>query len=395
MATRLQKLSQIPPENLIPTANWELGAIAISLAENGQFADPYMLPTGPTAHLPPVYPYIFGLIYRCCGLTSTAGYMTTLFIIVSAAVLYALLPWFSNKLGTGNYAGLIGGLAGAFLVEWPGHGEYPTALVLGLLLVCFLQRWTTRSSAWGGSFLLGLAVGTSLHLQPALLPVLLACMAFELWWRQDPRKWTIMGVMVLGVVLACLPWAWRNYSTFDSFVFIRSNLGLELRTGNHEGAAAAVEVMDEMAQQHVHPRVNFTEARKLQELGEIEYMRLAQQEALDWIKTHPREFFSLTLQRAVFFWAGPLYKPAQALGILVLTLLAMFGAWLTFPGLATPQRAAFIIPLVAFPSIYYLVPYMSRYRVPIDWILYILAGATVWWLLKCALERVESIRRNQ
>ena len=208
MATRLQKLSQIPPKNLIPTANWELGAIAISLAENGQFADPYMLPTGPTAHLPPVYPYIFGLIYRCFGLTSTAGYITMLFIIVSAAVLYAMLPWFSNKLGTGNYAGLIGGLAGAFLVEWPGNGEYPTALVVGLLMVCFLQRWATRTSAWGGSFLLGLAIGVSLHLQPALFPVLLACMAFELWWRQNSRKWMIIGVMALGVVLACLPWAW-------------------------------------------------------------------------------------------------------------------------------------------------------------------------------------------
>ena len=50
MATRLHKLSQIPPNSLIPTANWELSAIAISLMENGQFAEPFILPTG---HSPP------------------------------------------------------------------------------------------------------------------------------------------------------------------------------------------------------------------------------------------------------------------------------------------------------------------------------------------------------
>jgi hypothetical protein len=46
-----------------------------------------------------------------------------------------------------------------------------------------------------------------------------------------------------------------------------------------------------------------------------------------------------------------------------------------------PQRAVWIIPLATFPVIYYFVAYMARYRVPIDWILYVLAGAMVWrWI---------------
>jgi hypothetical protein len=141
-----------------------------------------------------------------------------------------------------------------------------------------------------------------------------------------------------------------------------------------------MEVMDEQAE-HIHPRTRFAEARKVREVGEVEYMRQARQEALEWIRTHPAEFLRLTVQRVAFFWAGPLYRPLAAAGVLVLTLLALWGAWRTMPSLGIPQRAAFLIPLATFPLIYYFVPYMSRYRVPIDWLLFILAGAAVWhWI---------------
>jgi len=51
---RANQLKHIPARDLIPTGHRELGAIAISLMQTGQFADPYIGPTGPTAHLPPI-----------------------------------------------------------------------------------------------------------------------------------------------------------------------------------------------------------------------------------------------------------------------------------------------------------------------------------------------------
>ena len=64
-----------------------------------------------------------------------------------------------------------------------------------------------------------------------------------------------------------------------------------------------------------------------------------------------------------------------------LTLLAVLGAWLGWTRLSVPQRAAIIIPLVAYPLVYYIVVYMPRYRSPIDWILFALAGTLVGgWL---------------
>ena len=42
--------------------------------------------------------------------------------------------------------------------------------------------------------------------------------------------------------------------------------------------------------------------------------------------------------------------------------------------------AVLLIPLLTYPLIYYLVPWQHRYRFPIEWILFLLAGAALWSL---------------
>ena len=389
LAIRVHKLNQVSGRYLVPTDDRELGAIAISLMKTGEFADPYIIPTGPTAHLPPIPPLKDSLIYRALGLTYRAGYVRAITIIITTSVLYGMLPWFSERLGTGRGAGVIagmvgviGGLVGGIWDMLPGHGEYLTGLIMGLVLVAFLRRWKEQSGGWRGSLLLGLAIGAAFHLQPALLPVVLGCMLFELWWLKNPRKWALVGVIALGILLACLPWGWRNYKTFNAVFFIRSNLGGELRLAYNDATAATFEEMDAMGAHYIHPGAVSSEARKLIELGEVQYMRQAGGEALVWIRTHPDEFLWLAAKRFANLWIGPVYKPVEEmLDVLVLTVLAIVGACLTFPRIAVPQRAAFLIPLAAYPLIYYIVAYMPRYRIPINWILYILAGAAVWQLI--------------
>ena len=385
-AIRLTELMKIPGRYLVPNPFWELSAIAISLMETGQFANPYMIPTGPTAHLPPVYPFLFSLVYRLFGLTSTAGYISMSIMVISASVLYASLPWIAKKLGIAAQAGVIGGLGGALLVEWGGHGEYPTAIVLGLLLVAFIRRWTRGKYSSIGSLILGLAIGASFHLQPALLPVISGCMLFELWWSKNQNKWKLSALMALGILIACIPWGWRNYRMFNSIFFIRSNLGLELRMGNHEGAFPAMEVMD-ANQEHIHPRTHFSEARKLKEIGEIAYMDGALDDALTWIKSNPGEFLQLTGLRILHIWFGPLHDSKATAQTSTLTLFAFLGLWCSWKKFSIPQRAILIIPLFTYPLIYYLVAYMPRYRVPIDWILFLLAGSAIWHFVERNQER--------
>jgi len=378
-------LTKVAERYIRPHTRWELQAVAVSLAETGQFADPYMLPTGPTAHLPPIPPAIFGLIYRLFGLTLAAGYIAWLVNLAIAAAVWGMLPWLAGRVGLGAHAGMLGGFTGALIPAWPGHGEGLTALAMALLMVAFLRRWLSGHPTASGSLLLGAAAGIAFHVQPALFPVVLGWLAFELWWSEDRRRWLFAGLVTLGMVVACLPWGWRNYRTFDAVFFIRSNLGLELRMGNHAGAAAAMDVMD-MREEFLHPRTHESEARKVQQLGEVVYMRQAGREALDWIEANPGTFMGLTASRVVHWWLGPLYYPPGALLVTALTVLALLGAWLTFPALAVPQRAALLVPLLTYPLIYCVVAYMPRYRQPTDWIFLLLAAAAVWhWLQRSRL----------
>ena len=85
----------------------------------------------------------------------------------------------------------------------------------------------------------------------------------------------------------------------------------------------------------------------------------------------------LAAWRVAHWWFGPFYDPPMAGVTALITCLAIAGAMLWWPRLTVPARAALLIPLLTFPLVYYAVAYMPRYRQPVDWIFYLLAGAAV------------------
>jgi len=361
----------------------ETGRVSLSLLRTGQFADPYMSPTGPTAHPTPLWPALLGLIYHAFGTTATAGYVRGLVAISSYSALYALLPWFARRLGLGMRAGILAGVAGA-LIPQQGTDEIigfgvsaHAALALGLLTVAFLHRWTAERCSAAGSLLLGMGCGAAFHLSPPLLLVVLGNLIFELWWKRDRRKWFLSTCVAAAATLACVPWTWRNYTAFREFLFIRGNFGLELRIANHDGADADIEVTLGRDPVFRHPSVSLEEARQVRDLGEAEYMRRARNEALEWIRTHPAEFLRLTLMRFVHFWCGPLRLPWLAALITTVTVLALLALRRILPALTAPGRAALLIPLATFPLVYYIVSYVAHYPAPLAWMLLVLAGYEV------------------
>jgi len=390
LALRVATLALIPSDLIPPNPQWETGAVALSLVERGEFADPYLIPTGPTAHMPPIQVGLFAGLYKVFGYTYAGGLIRWLLVSAAHAAVFALLPWFGPRVGLAREAGLLGGLAGALVPHWPYELESFSAVAMVLLLVGFLNRWARMEKAGPLAeqkraealrpFLFGLAAGVSFHLQPVLLPVVLGCLGFELWWRTAPGRWGRIGIVLLGMVVACVPWGWRNYQQLDAICFVRCNLGLELYVGNHEGAHADIDVSDARGSFR-HPRTDLVEAEEVLALGEAEYMRRKREEALGWIAANPGEFARLTANRFALFWGGRLHRFPSGAGSLLLLLLAGYGAWRVFPNLRPPQRAALLIPLLTYPLIYYVVVYMPRYGYPVRWILFLLAGSALWgWL---------------
>jgi hypothetical protein len=376
-ALRVGFVRLVPYDVLVPHTRWEIEAIAHAVLLRGEFADPYALPTGPTAHVPPLYPIILSTIYRVFGLTFTAGVVAWMLGAAIYAAMYAILPWIGDGFGLGRQAGIVAGFVGAVWLHWLSQVEALAGLLLALLLAAILRRWSDGSVAPARSVLLGVAWGVAFLLKPALLPVLLGCLAFELRWNRARRAWHNVALVALGVVLALVPWTVRNYHTFDTIFFVRSNFGLELRVGNHAGAHADIDISQARVPLR-HPRTDDAEAAKLRAMGESAYMRQARAEAVHWIRENPGDFVRLTLTRIAYFWLGPLHDPFMAFWTTLLTLLAVAGAWQRLPRMTGPQQAVMLIPLATFPVIYYVMAYMARYRIPIEWILLLLAGAAVW-----------------
>jgi 4-amino-4-deoxy-L-arabinose transferase-like glycosyltransferase len=363
--------------------------VALSLLRTGEFADPYLVPSGPTAHPPPLWPGILALVYSIFGMTATAGYARGLVAISSYSTLCGLLPWLGRRLGLGTRSGVIAGVARA-LVPQQGMDEIigwgvtaHAALALGLLAVAFRHRWAAEGGSAAGSLILGIGCGAAFHVSPPLLLVVLGYLTFEVWWRRGRREWFLRASVVAGAILACVPWTWRNYAAFHELLFIRGNFGLELRVANHPGADADGEVTYARQGTVRHPSENLEEARLVRDLGEAEYMRRSRSEAVAWIRAHADEFLRLTLMRFVHFWCGPLRLPWLAALTSAVTVLALLGLRRILPALDAPGRAALLVPLATFPLVYYFVSYLSHYPAPLAWLLLLLAAYEVQsWIFR-------------
>ena len=124
-------------------------------------------------------------------------------------------------------------------------------------------------------------------------------------------------------------------------------------------------------------------------------MNEALDDALTWIKSNPGEFTRLTGLRILHIWFGPLHNPKATAQTSILTLLALLGLVFAWKKLSIPQRVILIIPLVTYPLIYYLVAYMPRYRVPIDWILIMLAGSAIWHWIEKGSKKNEFVKNRR
>jgi len=371
-----------PPTLVRPDVTSEVGRVAQRLLHAGEFADPYIVPTGPTAHPPPVYTGLLTIIYRAFGVSTTAAYVRAIVHIASEAALLALLPWVAFALGLGARAGIVAGLAGAVfpwrglwdVIGWSGS-EVHAAILLALLLVWCQRRWTAGPTD-AGSFALGLAFGAGLHLVPALVQVMAGCLVCDVWWLEERARWRAPTLVLAGAVIACAPWALRNEAALGGVPFVRSNLGLELRVGHHDGAASDIDGMQPWLKAH-HPGISEDEALQVRAEGELAYMRRARSDAFSWAAAHPARALRLTAFRVGHIWFGSPRDPGGAAVLSLVTLLAVLGMRRMVPVLTGPQRAALLVPLATFPLVYYLVAYMPRYRVPIDWILCLFAAAEV------------------
>ena len=345
----------------------EMENIAKSLALHGTFADPYILPTGPTAHTPPGYPILLGLIFLIFG-TGLAGEIANRIASVLAASLqYALLPRVATALGLPRFTGAVAGLLAA-LAPYKGYVEGgrdsvdQPYLALALILL-FLYTCKSWSGETVSPLLRGLWWGLASLFSPILGLVFAAIVAYEIV-ALDRRGGLLLLLAAFAIVQA--PWAIRNWVEFHAFVPSRSNFGLEFHISNRPESFALMEDnVSHGVMSRFHPGLNPDEARKVAAAGEIAYTREQMDAARAEIRRDPARFLRLTAERFLRFWLAPSRRFKTTATSTAITLLGLLSLCL-LP--ASPGTRLTWIILLTYPLVYYLVQVDARYTYPLAWI---------------------------
>ncbi len=365
--------------------------VALSMVASGKFADPFLIETGYTAHLPPVQPALLSILYRLFGAGSPGERAKQASTIVAGAAVAGLIPLAVQALGLPWMVGLFAGLAGCWPVSlFDIHSPFGEQLSAVLVLISCIVTWR-HGWAWQTSLrwitLQGALWGVLLLLNTATLTILFAILAVELvrGARSNGyaavRTWlTNVSLTVLIIVLIVTPWMFRNKQRLGSFA-LRSNLGIEVHMGFNEKRSPDAGTS--------HPNNSVEEALLVREIGEIAYNKLKLNTAIQWIRTHPEDALSLTLQRIILFWfPESLHGISFSYPIRLLTVVSLAGFVLMWR--VKPWHTTQLVAILAvFPLIYYVTRPFVRYRFPIYWITLIGAAYAGYELVQYALRRRE------
>jgi Dolichyl-phosphate-mannose-protein mannosyltransferase len=372
-----QILSTVPFEQ-------ETGNIAFALSQGKGFSNLFRQDTGPTAWIPPIYPFLLSSIFRVFGPFTLSSFfaavlLNTLFSAATTFPLFHLSQKVAGRTVANFTAWLWVALPAGIMVpfEWIWDTSLSVLLATTLLWMTLHISESARRSLW---LIYAMLWAIALLTNPSLGTAL----PFLLFWAAVRARdvvqlpWRVPARALLLIVLCCLPWTMRNYSVFHRVIPIRSSLPFELWIGNND-------IFDPHAVNGVQRITRFEETRRYAQLGETAYLADKQIRAVTFIRQKPALFLHLTGRKIIATWIGtehPMDDFLHANSLLVrivilcnaiLTLGTAIGALLL-----ARSKNPFAFPLIVFPALFPVIYYVThpslRYRHPIDPILILLTS---------------------
>jgi len=340
--------------------NWginEAGMIARSLVLNHSYGGAFHDAPGPTAWLAPAYPSVVAAVFTIFGIQSHAA---ALVLLILNCVLSAMTAAVVMKIGTRCFSARVGLLSAILwavsptgavteLILWDSCLA-ALSLSLAIWMTVKLEPQSRVRDYWYAGAIWGCAGLVSPVLLIPFLPILLV-----LYVRESKAKQVL--ILALAMVLVITPWTLRNFAVLHALMPIRSNGWAEIYFGN--------------VSFELHPS---GPSMQYQTMGEVAFVEKSKSDVLRYVAANPMEFLELTGRRVFDFWV----LPEGVVGLsFILGLLSFFGA---FHATRKSDKGAVLMQvLIFYPMIYYVSYVFSRYRHPIEPIIYVLAayGVTV------------------
>lgn len=376
---RLISLSFVQPWPIDQRSEiWKSGLeiinIATSIASHQGFSSPFGVPTGPTAWIPPVYPYIVATVFLTFGPRSN---LAALAILILQSVFSALtcIPIYgiARRAFDENVAVWSSWIWALFpyAVVIPVLFVWETALSAYLLTsLCYLSldlRHSRVSTQVAIGVVWGIAALTNTALL-SLLPVFLICPYLRMPLHLPSKA--IATILVVSA-LTVFPWFLRNRFQLEAVVPVRSNFGEELWVGSHDGGNGRIEFGN-------GPADNESERERYRTLGEISYVRKRKAEALKFISENPTQFLKQTLFRFRYWWfaageSGGLFIFYRFLAIASLVGMALVVRRMISNGAVLTIAATMLV----YPAVYYVTNVYARYRYPVEPFMTLFAGFAI------------------
>ena len=275
---RFSILLCVPREQILSTG--EATRIANALIEKGQFADPYALPTGPTAHTTPFFPVLAAGIYAVFGTGYRGSFALCLLVIFSYSLLYALYPAFASAFGFPYAAGLIAGVASALVPVkrsaevFRGWEEPYAAMALAFLLFLTVKRWNSPKRDATGAVFFGLCWGAALYISFGLFAILVGLLIVDGLARRQPKIWRDACLTMVAVAAVTAPWILRNHRQLHGWTLMRDNLGLELSYANRDHAEPSSTLLNADPASRSLRSDSLAVAREVKSVGAVSYTHL-------------------------------------------------------------------------------------------------------------------------
>ena len=344
-----------------------------TLAQYGYFGDPFVMPTGPTAHVSPAYPLVVAAVRSVTP--SDDACMRALQLIAAVVIscnIAALLPM-SRALKLPRASGTIAALMWLipFFTWIEVQGEYETAFAVAALLalVTLVARTTysARPTIVTGAKL-GLAAGVAAYVTPLVLPAtaFAAIVSARLVrWKMQSSLAVAAGA-ALAFAIAVLPYTLRNHHVFGEWFFMRDNFGLELAMSNGSNARATLDGNLEArggTSTH-HPFISRAAAAEVRDLGEVEFNRRMEAAAVTWIRANPMAFLGLVAERLGYMVVPHAKRWYQHVIAGVMSLMAIAGCVFLWSSRYRFGIRCLSAALVGYLLVFLLIQHDMRYMYP-------------------------------